>query len=119
MTDLENLITAQSAIARALAALEQVDSSEARQYARALRTILFQDNGASGLATTIDILLRAEGDALITMREAASIAGRSLSQISNMARRGDLVSIEDKTEPNPTRRTRLLRSQVERIKPKR
>ena len=52
------------------------------------------------------------GDELITIGEAAEISGKSVSAISEQARKGKLTSYVDRTEPNPRRQTRLLKSQI-------
>lgn len=119
-TDLEHLAHAANAINDAIHALEQIDSPEARSYAKQLRQLMFTDNGVEGLHSYLDILVKESGD-LVTISEAATLTGRSISQLSNMVKRGDLAAVLDPTEPNPTKRTRLLRSQVISLqkKPKR
>ena len=53
-----------------------------------------------------------QGNELITISEAAEISGKSVSAISEQARKGKLTSYVDRTEPNPRRQTRLLKSQI-------
>lgn len=61
-------------------------------------------------------LFRLRGDELITMSEAAEILGIGLSALSNRVSRGDLQAYRDPDEPNPQRSTRVLRSEVERLR---
>jgi len=57
--------------------------------------------------------LRVQGDELMTISEAAEVAGKSVKYISDLARRGKLTVYKDPSEPNPRRATRVLRSEVE------
>ncbi len=57
----------------------------------------------------------ARGDELVTLSEAAEISGKSLSTLSQMISRGKLQSYPDPREPNPQKRNRLLRSDVESL----
>jgi hypothetical protein len=56
------------------------------------------------------------GDELVSMSEAAEISGKSLSALSQLVARGKLRCYPDPTEPNPQKRNRLLRSEVEKLK---
>ena len=60
--------------------------------------------------------LRVQGDALMTVTEAAEATGRSVRYISDLARRGKLTSYRDPSEKNPRRATRLLKSEVEALR---
>lgn len=70
-----------------------------------------------------DIALRAHlwarGDELVTMTAASELCGRSIGDISNMVRRGRLTGYPDVDENNPQRRTRLLKSEIDSLPPKR
>ncbi len=70
-----------------------------------------------------NLVLRAmvwiEGDELITISRAAEITGRSLTDLSGMVGRGRLTGYRDPQEPNPTKATRLRRSEVEALPKKR
>jgi hypothetical protein len=57
--------------------------------------------------------LWSQGDELMTISEAAEVAGKSVKYISDLARRGKLTVYKDPSEPNPRRATRVLRSEVE------
>lgn len=63
--------------------------------------------------------IRAEGDELITLSEAAKISGRTLNSLSGMIRRGTLRGYPDPTEPNPQKQTRVRRSEIEALPPRR
>jgi hypothetical protein len=52
---------------------------------------------------------------LITVTEAAEILGVTTQAVSNRIAVGDLIAIPDADEPNPTHRTRVLRSEVEAL----
>jgi hypothetical protein len=57
--------------------------------------------------------IRCQGDALITISEAAEIAGVSLATMAARVDRGAIHAYIDPTEPNPQRRRRVRRAQVE------
>jgi hypothetical protein len=61
-------------------------------------------------------LVWSQGDELITISAAAEISGRSVASISNMAKRGSLKQYIEVSEPNPQRRMRVLRSEIEALK---
>lgn len=63
-------------------------------------------------------LVWAQGDQLITMTEAAEITGKSISALSQLVDRGRLTSYPDMSEPNPTRRNRLLKSEIMALRKK-
>ncbi len=63
-------------------------------------------------------LLWSQGEELITMSEAAKISGKSVSSLSQLVDRGRIRSYPDMTEPNPTRRNRLVKSEVKALKKK-
>ena len=52
------------------------------------------------------------GDELITVSQAVELTGRPHNYFTHAAQRGRFTTYPDKTEPNPTRRTRLLKSEV-------
>lgn len=49
-------------------------------------------------------------DRLITISEAARLSGRSVAAISEQVRKGGVASYADMSEPNPRRRTRVMKS---------
>jgi len=57
-----------------------------------------------------------EGDELITMSQAAEISGRSASALSQLVDRRKLTVYPDPDEPNPRRRNRVRRSEIEKLK---
>lgn len=57
-------------------------------------------------------LVWAQGDELITVSEAVELTGRRHDFFTHAAQRGKLTTYPDKNEPNPTKRTRLLKSEV-------
>lgn len=57
----------------------------------------------------------ATGDELITVTQASQITGYSLSYLSQLISRRKLTGYPDPNEPNPTRRTRLSRREVEAL----
>lgn len=57
-----------------------------------------------------------QGDELITLTQAAEISGKSVSALSQLVDRKKLRAYPDMAEPNPQRRNRLLRSEVESLK---
>jgi hypothetical protein len=59
---------------------------------------------------------RIRGDDLITITEAAALLGVGTQAISNRIANGDLLAIPDPAEPNPQRRNRVLRSEVEALR---
>lgn len=59
--------------------------------------------------------LWAEGDELITVTEAARLLGKPLSTVASMVKRGNLTGYVDPAEPNPRKRTRVSRNQVENL----
>ncbi|MFA5636876.1 MAG: helix-turn-helix domain-containing protein [Anaerovoracaceae bacterium] len=61
-------------------------------------------------------MARVRGDDLITITEAAAILGVGVSAISNRITAGDLIAIPDPNEPNPQKRNRVLRSEVEALR---
>lgn len=61
-------------------------------------------------------MARIRGDDLITITQAAGILGVTVQAISQRIARGDLLSIPDPNEPNPQKRNRVLRSQVEALR---
>lgn len=67
-------------------------------------------------AMTARALFRARGDELITITEAAELLGLTVSAVSQYLVRGQLTGYPDPWEPNPARRRRVLRSDVERLK---
>ena len=58
------------------------------------------------------------GDEFISPSQAAKLAGVSPSAVSQWLKRGQLQMYLDPHEPNPQRATRLLRSDVERLRMK-
>jgi len=56
-----------------------------------------------------------QGDELLTISQAAEMSGRSVASISNMAKRGRLRQYPDMREPNPQKRMRVLRSEIEAL----
>lgn len=60
-------------------------------------------------------LVWASGDQLITMTEAADMSGKSVSSLSQLVDRGRLHAYPDMSEPNPQKRTRVLRSEIEAL----
>ncbi len=60
--------------------------------------------------------IRAQGDELMTISDAAEATGLDVRRISDMARRGKLTSYRDPSEKNPRRATRLLKSEVEALR---
>jgi len=58
-------------------------------------------------------------DELITLSQAAKIAGRSIGDLSNMIRRGRISGYPDPSEPNPTHRTRVSRREIAALPAKR
>lgn len=63
-------------------------------------------------------LVWATGDTLVTVQQAVDMTGKTHSYFGRHVASGKLTSYIDLSEPNPTRRTRLLLSEVERIAPK-
>lgn len=63
-------------------------------------------------------LVWAAGDTLITVQRAVDMTGKTHSYFGRHTASGELTSYIDLSEPNPTRRTRLLLSEVEAIAPK-
>lgn len=61
-------------------------------------------------------LARVRGDDLITITEAAAILGVTVQAVSNRITAGDLRAIPDPNEPNPQKRNRVLRSEVEALR---
>lgn len=53
-----------------------------------------------------------QGDTLITITEAAEISDKSIKSISQFIARGKLRSYPDMSEPNPRKRTRVLKSEA-------
>lgn len=64
----------------------------------------------------IRALIWSEGDELITLSEAHEISGRTLSGLSQLIARQKLTAYRDMGEPNPQKRTRVRRSEVEKLK---
>lgn len=56
-----------------------------------------------------------QGDELLTMSQAAEMSGKSVASISNMAKRGRLQQYPDMREPNPQKRMRVLKSEIEAL----
>ncbi|RMD60413.1 DNA-binding protein [Candidatus Parcubacteria bacterium] len=61
----------------------------------------------------LQALVRAEGDELLSLSQAAEITGKSLSSISQMVSRGRLTRYRDPTETNPQHATRVRRSELD------
>lgn len=61
-------------------------------------------------------LVWAQGDELITISQAVDITGKRHDWFTHAVQRGRLTAYPDPTEPNPTHRTRLMRSEVESLK---
>jgi len=61
-------------------------------------------------------MARIRSDDLITMTEAAEILGTTVQAIGQRVAKGDLLAIPDPNEPNPQRRNRVLRSEVEALR---
>ncbi len=59
--------------------------------------------------------LRCHAVELLTVSEAARLAGSSVSAISHQIKKGQLFAVPDRTERNPQRRLRVLRSDVEAL----
>ncbi len=57
------------------------------------------------------------GDELITVSQAVELTGRPHDWFTHAAQRGKITTYPDKTEPNPTKRTRLLKSEVLALSP--
>jgi len=55
-------------------------------------------------------------DEFITATEAAKLSGKSVQHLSQLAARGKLKIYPDLSEPNPRKRNRYLRSQVQALK---
>ena len=53
-------------------------------------------------------------DTLLTLTEAAERLGISLNSLAGLIQRGTLSRVEDVEEPNPTKRSRVLASELER-----
>lgn len=64
--------------------------------------------------TTLRALVWAQGDELITVSEAVRLTGKRHDWFTHAVQRGKLTAYQDPGERNPTRRTRLLKSEVER-----
>lgn len=62
--------------------------------------------------------LWASGDELITLSQAAEISGKSLSSLSQMVDRGKITGYVDPGENNRTKRSRVMRSEIEALKGK-
>jgi len=60
--------------------------------------------------------LWAGGDELITLSQAVEISGKSVSSLSQMISRRKIAGYPDPNEPNPQRRTRVLRREIEALK---
>jgi transposase len=60
----------------------------------------------------------AGGDELITLTQAAEICGRSVSSLSQLVDRGTITGYVDPSEPNSRRRSRVSRSEIEKLKKK-
>jgi hypothetical protein len=58
------------------------------------------------------------GDELLTLTQAAEISGRSVSSLSQLVDRGTVTGYLEPSEPNPKRRSRVLRSAIEAMKKK-
>lgn len=83
-------------------------------------TIPWQEWAATPVGNLVlRAMLWLEGDELITMSEAAKLSRRRLQTISDMVARGTLTGYRDPDEPNPTKATRVRRSDVERLAQKR
>ena len=63
-------------------------------------------------AIVMAALVWSQGDRLITISDAAEISGKSVKSISQFVARGKLRSYPDMSEPNPRKRTRVLRSDI-------
>jgi len=59
--------------------------------------------------------LRCHAAELLTVSEAAKLAGVSVSTVSHQIARGQLFAVPDRTERNPQRRLRLRRTDVEAL----
>jgi hypothetical protein len=57
-------------------------------------------------------------DDLITLTEAVEISGISIKTLSSKIERGMIRSYPDSSEPNPQKRNRVLRSEIEALKKK-
>jgi len=55
-------------------------------------------------------------DDLITLTEAVKLSGISIKTLSSKIERGQIKSYPDATEPNPRKRNRVLRSEIEALK---
>ena len=55
------------------------------------------------------------GDTLITVSDAVEMTGKRHDWFSHAVERGKLTSYPDKSEPNPTRQTRLLLSEIKAL----
>ncbi|MCX7756125.1 MAG: hypothetical protein N2117_12920 [Anaerolineales bacterium] len=64
---------------------------------------------------TLRALIWAQGDELITISQAVAMTGKRHDWFSHAVQRGRLTAYRDPDEPNPTRRTRLLLSEVESL----
>lgn len=63
-------------------------------------------------AIVMAALVWSQSDRLITISDAAEISGKSIKSISQFVARGKLRSYPDTSEPNPRKRTRVLRSDI-------
>lgn len=61
-------------------------------------------------------LLWSEGDELLTVTQAAELAGVSVSAVSQWLMRGKLTTYRDLSEANPQRQTRVRRSEIEKLR---
>jgi hypothetical protein len=61
-------------------------------------------------------LLWSEGDELITVSQAAEMAGLTVSAVSQWIVRGKVTAYRDLSEPNTQRQTRVKRSDVEKMR---
>lgn len=61
-------------------------------------------------------MARVHGDDLITITEAAEILGVTTAAVSHRIAFGDLITVPDFNEPNPQKRSRVLRSEVEALR---
>jgi len=59
---------------------------------------------------------KVQGDELITISEAAGLLGITTQAISHRIGRGDIMAYPDITEPNPQKRQRVLRSDIEALR---
>lgn len=66
-------------------------------------------------AMTLQAFVWSQGDELLTVSQAAEISGRSIQDLSNRIKRGKLTAYADPSEPNPVRRTRVLRREIESL----